>query len=287
MAPVGGVLITDIGGKCFLFRLYYKVDIDQADAGGGSKAGSFIIRTFEILEYDSKSIAKGVTSYMHIRFQIHVRVPLKRRKKIVLGVKREIYAKFKASAMISYFLRDERENDPGIFWGFHYGKVIVERIDVDMDLGLEESPLGGMYVKQRPQFGLSISVVSDGVDLRDSTVGTQYGSQNARSTGSVRQANRSYGGVRRRCGYLNGFNVSVNGSMGDLEGNAWRFTSFYGVPIERFRYYSCSLLRQLAYGLNAPWLAVNNFNKIAYSFEKIWSPVQEKDLIEGLEKDYF
>ncbi|MBA0790583.1 hypothetical protein Gohar_015221 [Gossypium harknessii] len=103
MAPIGGVLITDIVGKCFLFRLYCKVDIDQADAGGGSKAGSFIIRTF-------------------IRFQIHVRVPLKRRKKIVLGVKREIYAKFKASAMISYFLQDERENDSGILGGFHYDK---------------------------------------------------------------------------------------------------------------------------------------------------------------------
>lgn len=55
--------------------------------------GNFI-RKF--LKSDSKAIAKDITSYMRIRVQIDVRVPLKRRrKKIVPGEKRQTYAKFK------------------------------------------------------------------------------------------------------------------------------------------------------------------------------------------------
>lgn len=43
---------------------------------------------------------------------------------------------------------------------------------------------------------------------------------------------------------------------------------FYRAPNERFRYHSWNMLPLLGHGPNAPWLAVENFNKIAYSFEK-------------------
>ncbi|GMI77433.1 hypothetical protein HRI_001412600 [Hibiscus trionum] len=78
--------------------------------------------------------------------------------------------------------------------------------------------------------------------------------------------------VRRRCGYLFGIDVSAVGSRGGLslgwkpevdvtlrsysqshidvvveegEGVRWRFTGFYGNPVENERHASWSLLREL------------------------------------------
>ncbi|GMI90334.1 hypothetical protein HRI_002702700 [Hibiscus trionum] len=100
--------------------------------------------------------------------------------------------------------------------------------------------------------------------------------------------------VRRSCGFLFGIDVDAVGSRGGLslgwkpdidvtllsfsgshidaiirEDDAqWRFTGFYGNPVEHRRSESWSLLRQLESQQNLSWLVVGDFNEITFSFEK-------------------
>ncbi|GMI75496.1 hypothetical protein like AT4G29090 [Hibiscus trionum] len=100
--------------------------------------------------------------------------------------------------------------------------------------------------------------------------------------------------VRCSCGFVFGIDVDAVGSRGGLslgwkhdidvtllsfsgshidaiikEDEAqWRFTGFYGNPVEHKRSESWSLLRQLESHQNLPWLVVGDFNEITYSFEK-------------------
>ncbi|KAA3487679.1 reverse transcriptase [Gossypium australe] len=96
--------------------------------------------------------------------------------------------------------------------------------------------------------------------------------------------------IKRRCGFTNGIDVDAVRSRGlifrlergnkysrshiDVEveeengAEVWRFTSFYGEPIEHNRMESWELLRTLQRGNNMPWLVAGDFNEIMFSFEK-------------------
>ncbi|KAA3486631.1 endonuclease/exonuclease/phosphatase family protein [Gossypium australe] len=88
--------------------------------------------------------------------------------------------------------------------------------------------------------------------------------------------------IRRQCGFLNGIDVAAVGTRGGLslgwreglnltlksfsnshidvevenedELDIWRFTGFYGVPVENERKESWKLLRALKRENNKPWL---------------------------------
>ncbi|GMI72452.1 hypothetical protein HRI_000914500 [Hibiscus trionum] len=102
--------------------------------------------------------------------------------------------------------------------------------------------------------------------------------------------------VRRQLGYSQGFDVSANGSCGGLSigwtrdvsvsirsfsifhidadisvdspPSTWRFTGFYGNPVESLREDSWNLLRSLSENQNLPWLVMGDFNEILLSSEK-------------------
>ncbi|GMI84947.1 hypothetical protein HRI_002164000 [Hibiscus trionum] len=102
--------------------------------------------------------------------------------------------------------------------------------------------------------------------------------------------------VRHRCGFRFGIDVGANGSKGGLslgwkpdcnvtlssyslhhidviikedDVEPWRFTGFYGNPIESERANSWNLLRRLSTQHDMPWLVAGDFNEIMYSFEKM------------------
>lgn len=53
----------------------------------GNFIGSFI-------QYDAKAIVDGVRGYMRIRIKLDVRVPLRRKKKIMVNTNKHVYAQF-------------------------------------------------------------------------------------------------------------------------------------------------------------------------------------------------
>ncbi|KAA3477206.1 reverse transcriptase [Gossypium australe] len=101
--------------------------------------------------------------------------------------------------------------------------------------------------------------------------------------------------IRRRCGFVNGIIVGVEGSRGGIclvwrkeitvslktfsknhidvlieENNVngeWRFTRFYGSPYVSNQSASWNLLRTLGQEQRYPWLVSGDFNEIMYSFE--------------------
>lgn len=102
--------------------------------------------------------------------------------------------------------------------------------------------------------------------------------------------------IRRKCGFLNGIDVDVEGLRGRLslgwkeelsvmlknfskhhrdiivndgiEEDSWRYTGFYGSPVENLRKESWNLLRQLKGDDQRPWLVMGDLNEIMFSFEK-------------------
>ncbi|KAH1047687.1 hypothetical protein J1N35_038471 [Gossypium stocksii] len=102
--------------------------------------------------------------------------------------------------------------------------------------------------------------------------------------------------IRRQCGFINGIDVEAIGTRGGLslgwkqglnvilksfskshidvevenedEMVVWRFTGFYGEPIEHERRKSWDLLRLLKQEDSKPWLVPGDFNEILFSFEK-------------------
>lgn len=103
--------------------------------------------------------------------------------------------------------------------------------------------------------------------------------------------------VRKSCGYVNGIDISTDGSRGglsmawngnhlvdirsysknhidavinDVDSDAkWRLTGFYGNPVARDRSQSWDLIRSLHDGCNFPWLICGDFNEILYSHGKV------------------
>ncbi|MBA0730167.1 hypothetical protein Golax_022929 [Gossypium laxum] len=66
----------------------------------------------------------------------------------------------------------------------------------------------------------------------------------------------------------------------DFEGNTWRFTGFYGLPVESRRRQLWDLLRQLASNSNHPWIVMGDFNEVLFSNEKQGGRFQDKRLME-------
>lgn len=111
--------------------------------------------------------------------------------------------------------------------------------------------------------------------------------------------------IRKSCGFNNGINVSADGSRGGLslgwkdnvnislmifsqyhininineenQDESWRFTGFYGSPIEQSRKDSWNLLCRLKAESNDPWLVLGDFNEIMFSFEKDKGELGKKD----------
>lgn len=48
----------------------------------------------------------------------------------------------------------------------------------------------------------------------------------------------------------------------------WKFTRFYGDPVENLRRNSSKRLNSLKNGLTLPWVVMGDFNEIMFSFEK-------------------
>lgn len=135
--PLGGVTITDLGDKMYLFRFFYEVDIQRVIDGipwsfnrhliifhqlGHKEDPKTILVNFsyfwiqlhnlpygvvserlarnlgdfigEFVKYDAGLIAHGERRYMRFRVKIDVRLPLKRKKKLLLEEGRESHAKF-------------------------------------------------------------------------------------------------------------------------------------------------------------------------------------------------
>ncbi|GMI73050.1 hypothetical protein HRI_000974300 [Hibiscus trionum] len=102
--------------------------------------------------------------------------------------------------------------------------------------------------------------------------------------------------IRRKCGFLNGIDVSAVRRSGglslgwkncckvtlrsysvrhvdvliedDSDGNKWRCTGFYGHPEEQHRGESWDLLRSLDDMPDIPWLVIGDFNELLLSSEK-------------------
>ncbi|MBA0704712.1 hypothetical protein Golax_016952 [Gossypium laxum] len=96
--PHGGVTISDLGEKRFMFRFYYEIDFDRflqvqihdlpsglINENMGRHFGNFI---GDFLEYDTKAVGRGYRGFMRIRERIDIRGPLKQRKKIILSPKK-------------------------------------------------------------------------------------------------------------------------------------------------------------------------------------------------------
>ncbi|KAA3467408.1 reverse transcriptase [Gossypium australe] len=117
--------------------------------------------------------------------------------------------------------------------------------------------------------------------------------------------------IRRRCGFANCINVDATGSMGLSLGwreginltlksyskshinvvveeedgeEVWRFTGFYGEPVEQNRRASWELLRALQNGNNLPWLVAGDFNEIMFSFEKQGGRIREERQMDAFRK---
>ncbi|KAK5843415.1 hypothetical protein PVK06_005872 [Gossypium arboreum] len=64
--------------------------------------------------------------------------------------------------------------------------------------------------------------------------------------------------------------------MENSEEECWHFIGFYGSPIEHKRKDSWNLLRQLKGNNKLPWLVMEDFNEILYSFEKSGGRLREE-----------
>ncbi|KAA3489871.1 reverse transcriptase [Gossypium australe] len=99
--------------------------------------------------------------------------------------------------------------------------------------------------------------------------------------------------IQRICGFANGIDVDATGSRGShidvvVEENdgaeTWRFTGFYGEPVEQNRKVSWELLRALHNGNNLPWLVAGDFNEILFSFEKQGGRIREERQMDAFRK---
>ncbi|KAA3466735.1 reverse transcriptase [Gossypium australe] len=115
--------------------------------------------------------------------------------------------------------------------------------------------------------------------------------------------------IRRRCGFVIGIDVRVEGSRGgiclawkeeitvslknfskshidvmineDSVNEEWEFMGFYGSPYVSNKSASWNLLRILGQEQNHPWLVSGDFNEIMYSFEKSGGQPREEKKMEA------
>ncbi|KAE8681103.1 hypothetical protein F3Y22_tig00111342pilonHSYRG00154 [Hibiscus syriacus] len=126
--PIGGISISDLGERRFIFRLYNAVDADRLERGGPWNFNSHLLILHRLsagddplaillvfldywvlvhdvpigfmskkvaralgnflgvfIDYDSTALSLGYRRIMRIRARLDTRLPLKRRKKLILG----------------------------------------------------------------------------------------------------------------------------------------------------------------------------------------------------------
>ncbi|MBA0600223.1 hypothetical protein Gorai_006418, partial [Gossypium raimondii] len=72
--PLGGVSISDIREKRYLFRFYYEIDLKRIynlPMGFMSKGMAYQFGNFidTLMEYDTTSISKGIDRFLRIRYE--------------------------------------------------------------------------------------------------------------------------------------------------------------------------------------------------------------------------
>ncbi|PPS05385.1 hypothetical protein GOBAR_AA15278 [Gossypium barbadense] len=115
--PLGGIQITDLREKQFLFWFFYRVDFDRVHdlpPGLFSEAIARALGNFFGLfeEYDAKQAINSVVPFLQMRVKVDIRAPLKRRKNIQLSLGDSIYVRFRVvgrrvGVMDSIWLRKE------------------------------------------------------------------------------------------------------------------------------------------------------------------------------------
>ncbi|MBA0600237.1 hypothetical protein Gorai_006432 [Gossypium raimondii] len=224
------------------------------------------------MEYDSKILIRGVRTFLRIRVQLDG-------------------SGMRLDPMLGVNLGGEVKNFSG---KIGYESHIFGSMDMEQDVG--ERPIEGGDVKKRPQKEIgshNFSEMKDSLVVREERPLGRTHFTSAAAKGKPIDRNKNIW----RCGYLNGFEVSIEGSRGDLrmawkgnisiflrsysvhhidievqkvKGNKqWRFTGFYGASIARCRDSTWSLLKNLGSSKHLPWLVCGDFNEIIYSFEKV------------------
>ncbi|MBA0617918.1 hypothetical protein Godav_027328 [Gossypium davidsonii] len=118
--PLGGICITEIGEKRYLFQFFHKVDIDRVVAGipwffnnhllilqtvpvGSNPAFGDFCGKF--IECDTSIPTLGIHHYLRIRVCLNIVAPLKRKKKFLVGKAMVVYARFKYEKLsLFYFI---------------------------------------------------------------------------------------------------------------------------------------------------------------------------------------
>ncbi|KAJ4844986.1 hypothetical protein Tsubulata_038252 [Turnera subulata] len=65
----------------------------------------------------------------------------------------------------------------------------------------------------------------------------------------------------------------------DLGQHCWRFTGFYGNPVEGERHHSWELLKRLSECNNLPWICAGDFNEVTRAEEKLGGPPKPERLM--------
>ncbi|KAH1128860.1 hypothetical protein J1N35_000238 [Gossypium stocksii] len=100
--PIGGISITDLRNKCYLFQFFNEVDaqrveIHELPAGlmSESMARQFSDFLGKFLDYDTSISFSSNRTYMRIHVCLDVTTPLKCKKKIEVSGGLIVYAHFK------------------------------------------------------------------------------------------------------------------------------------------------------------------------------------------------
>ncbi|MBA0592137.1 hypothetical protein Gorai_009124 [Gossypium raimondii] len=141
--PLGGIQISNLGEKRYLFRFFYEVDVEQMHeipTGYFSEQVAQQLENFvgKFLDYDTKQFSQGFKNYMRIRVQIDIWKPLMRKRKILIPQANPVYVKFRtqpmrASITLSVWLGEEN-------LGRNFGKEVgrEEKRNFKEGLGFEE-----------------------------------------------------------------------------------------------------------------------------------------------------
>ncbi|MBA0729475.1 hypothetical protein Golax_020356 [Gossypium laxum] len=133
--PLGGVLVSDLGEKQYLFKFYHELDIDPVINGAPWTFNNQLLVFHQMeevedplqvplfVEYDAKKISRGNRSYLQIRVRIDVRMPLKltvggKELELGCGLSLRTLAK-RATIVTSVWLW---EDDNAIFLGNNLGR---------------------------------------------------------------------------------------------------------------------------------------------------------------------
>ncbi|MBA0846029.1 hypothetical protein Goarm_022765, partial [Gossypium armourianum] len=137
--PIGGIFISDLGERRCLLRFFHDIDINRIQPGEdpilvplstsefwiqihdlptgmmtevmAKKFGNFL---WQFVEYDASIPTIGIQKFMCIRVRLDVTMSLKRKKKILIGKERVVYARAVAKRRNSSITKWLREADGSI-----------------------------------------------------------------------------------------------------------------------------------------------------------------------------